>query len=171
MEISPPSNMQQQGGVKLDANGNFQMDNVSDEMKAILEDIQKKKAAASARAPSTPALPSAGMQHGHAPPPPPPGPPPPEGGEITSPEMQRLTTQKEAEMRHRSASETMDTLLLMGEKDNEINSLREKLQVHRPAFPSPPSPTIPPSPRTTPPSPRHAPRCSPPWAGCSVTVP
>ena len=33
MEISPPSNMQQQGGVKLDANGKFLMDNVSDEMK------------------------------------------------------------------------------------------------------------------------------------------
>ena len=28
MEISPPTNMQQQGGVKLGADGQFQMDNV-----------------------------------------------------------------------------------------------------------------------------------------------
>lgn len=42
--------------------------------------------------------------------------------------MQRLQTQTEAEIRHRTASETMDTLLLMGEKDNEIAQLREQLQ-------------------------------------------
>ena len=43
MEISPPTNMQQQGGVKLGADGAFQMENVPEEMRAILADIQKKQ--------------------------------------------------------------------------------------------------------------------------------
>lgn len=33
MEISPPSNMQQQGGVKIGSDGKFQMENVSEEMR------------------------------------------------------------------------------------------------------------------------------------------
>jgi len=118
MEISPPTNMQQQGGVKIGSDGKFQMDNVSEEMRAILEDIERKKQASSRGS----AAPSANL--GMPPPPPPPGAPPPS----ESAEMQRLQTQTEAEIRHRTASETMDTLLLMGEKDNEIAQLREQLQ-------------------------------------------
>ena len=98
--------------------------------RAILEEIERKKASTSAQQTSTPVGNAIlGVGHGPPPPPPPIGPPPSMGSDpMMSPEMQRLTTQKEAELRHRSASETMDTLLLMGEKDNEINSLRSLLQ-------------------------------------------
>ena len=45
MEISPPTDMQQLGGVKVSADGTFEMENVPPEMAAILADIAKKKAA------------------------------------------------------------------------------------------------------------------------------
>jgi len=124
MEISPPSNMQQQGGVKIGTDGKFQMDNVSEEMRAILEDIERKKQGAAGGASNSVTAGGLGA------PPPPPPPPPPGGGtpSIASPEMQRLAVQTEAEIRHRSASDTMDTLLLMGEKDTEIAQLRDLLQ-------------------------------------------
>ena len=84
MEISPPTNMQQQGGVKLGADGAFQMDNVPEEMRAILADIQKKKAEAEAEAKGAPGGGGGGGSRasvtitGHAPPPPPVAPPPPD---------------------------------------------------------------------------------------------
>ena len=49
MEISPPTDMQQLGGVKVSADGTFEMENVPPEMAAILADIAKKKAASSGR--------------------------------------------------------------------------------------------------------------------------
>lgn len=89
MEISPPTNMQQQGGVKLGADGEFQMENVPEEMRAILADIQKKKAEAEAKAAGggagggggggARASTNLGVM-GHAPPPPP---PPPDMGALS----------------------------------------------------------------------------------------
>ena len=83
MEISPPTNMQQQGGVKLGADGAFQMDNVPEEMRAILADIQKKKAEAEEAKGAAGGGGGGGSRAsisvaGHAPPPPPDAPPPPD---------------------------------------------------------------------------------------------
>ena len=36
MEISPPSNMQQHGGVKVGSDGKFQMDNISEDMRCVV---------------------------------------------------------------------------------------------------------------------------------------
>lgn len=136
MEISPPTNMQQQGGVKLGADGAFQMDNVPEEMRAILADIQKKKedaaraskpveddkiavggpAAAAAKPPPPPPLPGGPSQ-----PPPPMGPPPDAGAAHT-----RLVTEGQATLQHRN-SEAMDTLLLFGQKEQETRELQEKV--------------------------------------------
>ena len=45
MEISPPTDMKQTGGVKLGADGKFEMDGVPEEMRAMLAEIEKEKAA------------------------------------------------------------------------------------------------------------------------------
>jgi len=143
MEISPPSDMKKDAGVKVDANGKFQMDNVPPEMKAMLEEIERAKAAKEAA--------TSGSVNPEGQPPPPPletrlssGPPPPPGGGGAPPpppgpppenamsgtaaaHMQVLTTENEAKLATRS-SETMDTLLLMSQKDSEIMTLREQLQ-------------------------------------------
>ena len=139
MEISPPTNMQQQGGVKLGADGAFQMENVPEEMRAILADIQKKKedaarnskpvddkiavgggAAPAAPPPPPPPLP-VGVG-GSSQPPPPMGPPPDAGAAHT-----RLVTEGQATLQHRN-SEAMDTLLLFGQKEQETRELQEKME-------------------------------------------
>jgi len=152
MEISPPTNMQQQGGVKLGADGAFQMENVPEEMRAILADIQKKKAEAEAKAAG-----GAGARAdssatnlgvgGHAPPPPPPPPdtgmppsPPPNlprhsswvggaGAQETAGDaaQHRLQTENIATMQHAETSEAMDTLLLFSAKEQEVSELQEKV--------------------------------------------
>lgn len=83
MEISPPTDMQQQGGVTLGADGTFQMNNVPEEMRAILADIQKKKAEAEEAKGAAGGGGGGGSRAsisvaGHAPPPPPDAPPPPD---------------------------------------------------------------------------------------------
>jgi len=93
MEISPPSDMQVLGGVKVGADGNFEMENVPPEMKAILDEIARKKAqegysgressaALGAAGPSEipPPPPRAPMQPAAPPGPPPPLPSMPPGG-------------------------------------------------------------------------------------------
>jgi len=45
MEISPPTDTKKDGGVKLGADGKFQMDNVPPEMRAMLEEIERAKKA------------------------------------------------------------------------------------------------------------------------------
>jgi len=149
MEISPPTNMQQQGGVKLGADGAFQMENVPEEMRAILADIQKKKAEAEARQPPPPARGSVNLGvMGHAPPPPPPPPdmnplsmgpasPPPRqsswvGGAGPGPSagdaaQHRLQTENIATMQHAETSEAMDTLLLFSQKEQEVSELQAKV--------------------------------------------
>ena len=151
MEISPPTNMQQQGGVKLGADGAFQMENVPEEMRAILADIQKKKAEAEAKAAG-----GAGARAdssatnlgvgGHAPPPPPPPDtgmppsPPPNlprhsswvggaGAQETAGDaaQHRLQTENIATMQHAETSEAMDTLLLFSAKEQEVSELQEKV--------------------------------------------
>jgi type IV secretory pathway VirB10-like protein len=126
MEISAPTDARQESGVKYDpVTGKYMMDNVPPEMRAILEQIERDKAA-KAGAPSTPGRPS-----GPPPspsvggtPPPPPGPPPDMIARTAS--LQLLTTVNEAVLATRS-NETMDTLLLMSSKDAEIMQLREQL--------------------------------------------
>mmetsp|Transcript_10367 Transcript_10367/g.28601 ORF Transcript_10367/g.28601 Transcript_10367/m.28601 type:complete len:710 (+) Transcript_10367:118-2247(+) len=44
MEISPPTQMQQVGGVKVSADGTFEMANVPQEMREVLEEIARQKA-------------------------------------------------------------------------------------------------------------------------------
>ena len=126
MEISAPTDARQESGVKYDpVTGKYMMDNVPPEMRAILEQIERDKAA-KAGAPSAPGRPS-----GPPPspsvggtPPPPPGPPPDMIARTAS--LQLLTTVNEAVLATRS-NETMDTLLLMSSKDAEIMQLREQL--------------------------------------------
>jgi len=159
--------MKKDGGVKIGADGKFQMSNVTPEMQKILEDIEKAKAAREGaaissaagsstvpirigtgpappppgtRVPSTSGIPRVGSQSGSGPPPPPggggappppPGPPPDDGyeanyGADATAQMQRLQTENEAQLAAR-ASETMDTLLLIGAKDAEIEQLKESL--------------------------------------------
>jgi len=130
MEISPPSDMQVLGGVKVGADGNFEMENVPPEMKAILDEIARKKAQEgySGRE-SSAALGAAGPSE--IPPPPPrapmqpaapPGPPLPTAG--SEAEMHRLTAENLAYTKHQT-SDAMDTLVLIGEKDAEIAALSE----------------------------------------------
>ena len=149
MEISPPSNMVQQGGVKLGEDGTIQMDgSVPAEMRAMLEEIQKAKAAKGGPgAPPSPAPGGAAFARINsatsgpppsAPPPPPGGggmPPPPAGGppapvDLSDPSasaaMVRLATENEAAM-HVKGSDTMDTMLLMSAKDSEIAELKDEL--------------------------------------------
>ena len=157
MEISPPTNMQQQGGVKLGADGAFQMENVPEEMRAILADIQKKKAEAEAKGAGGGGGGGGGGARGsinlgvmgHAPPPPPPPPPdmnalsmgpaspPPRqsswvGGAGPEPSagdaaQHRLQTENIATMQHAETSEAMDTLLLFSQKEQEVSELQAKV--------------------------------------------
>jgi len=130
MEISPPTNMQQQGGVKLGADGAFQMENVPEEMRAILADIQKKKEA-EARASEAPTSATARLSlnlGAHAPPPPPPGSGslPPRESEAGA-AQHRLVTENTATMQHADTSEAMDTLVLFSQKEREVSELQQKV--------------------------------------------
>ena len=123
MEISPPTDMQHAGGVKVGKDGQFEMENVPAEMRAILEDIQKKKATEStresARGGSTAEIDVAAAAAPPKPPGPPPGPPPDDAA------TRRQSIEKNAIERHASQSGVMDTLLAMNEKDSEIARLQE----------------------------------------------
>jgi len=153
MEISPPTDMQKVGGVRVGEDGTFQMDNAPPEMKAILEEIQRQKAAgASARTsgldesssgkpppyPLTSPAPGAGRGRGQppvssGPPPlpaarPPGGPPPlPTTNDAASSEMYRLNAEQDAFYRTggANASDAMDTLVLLQQKDEEIQQLSQ----------------------------------------------
>ena len=71
MEISPPSNMKQEGGVKVGADGQIEMDgSVPPGMRAMLEKIQKAKAQRATRGNGDMSLKDA-PPHGAPPPPPP----------------------------------------------------------------------------------------------------
>jgi hypothetical protein len=144
MEISPPTNTNKDGGLKLNEDGTFSADgSVPPEMMAMLAEIQKAKAARQgsvteggkefARLDSYKAPPPSG-------PPPPPGggmPPPPSGPppaiDLSDPAdphkaaLIALSTQKEAELSAGPTSEAMDTLLLMSAKDSEISKLKDEL--------------------------------------------
>ena len=129
MEISPPSDMRQQAGVKLGADGKFQMDNVPEEMRKMLEEIERAKSAKEGASVAAIKVAASAPPPPSGPPPPTMGPPPPPGGggappppsgpppETVEAQMQRLTTENEAKLATRS-SETMDTLLLMSAKDS-----------------------------------------------------
>ena len=112
MEISPPSNMKQEGGVKVGEDGQIMMDgDVPPEMRAMLEEIQKAKAArggstaaqtppsdfvrlnSSAGGPPPPGPPP--PPGGGGMPPPPPGPPPVDVSDTSAARMQMLTTENE----------------------------------------------------------------------------
>jgi len=143
MEISPPTNMQQQSGVKVSEDGTFQMDNVPKEMRAVLADIQKmkesKKIAAcnvasrdgsslgaadedepSALACRMPCLPGASistecMLADVA--------GEPRGREMAA-RMSRLQLEHEVNLRHQSQAEAVDTMILIKQKDDDIASLQ-----------------------------------------------
>ena len=123
MEISPPTNMQQQGGVKLGVDGAFQMENVPEEMRAILADIQKKKED-EARASGQTDHRASVVLGGHAPPPPPPPPLESRASEAGA-AQHRLVTENEATMRRGNSD--MDTLVLFSQKEQEVAELQEKV--------------------------------------------
>ena len=149
MEISPPTDMKKGAGVKLGADGKFELDGeMPDEMRQMLEEIEKQKAAKAASGGNLgapPKLPdmvgmasnsSGGVPRPPDAPPPPPGAPPPPPPDVSDAsadmagaeaKMHRLSVEHEAKMRSRGQSEVMDTLLLMSTKDAEIESLKQEL--------------------------------------------
>jgi len=147
MEISPPTDMQQLGGVKVSADGTFEMENVPPEMAAILADIAKKKAASSGRsgaadaaAPPLPAVAEASVTVSTSAPPPPPPPPlvaveaetasssETPRTESREAEMTRLATEAGAYYRQGGEqNEALETLALLREKDDLIAKLQEKI--------------------------------------------
>ncbi|EOD18265.1 hypothetical protein EMIHUDRAFT_461387 [Emiliania huxleyi CCMP1516] len=129
MEISPPTDMQQLGGVKVSADGTFEMENVPPEMAAILADIAKKKAASSGRsgaadaaAPPLPAVAEASVtaetaSSSETP-----------RTESREAEMTRLATEAGAYYRQGGEqNEALETLALLREKDDLIAKLQEKI--------------------------------------------
>jgi len=50
LEISPPTATQKHGGISVGDDGKFVMDNIPEEMRAVLEEIEKKKSAREAKA-------------------------------------------------------------------------------------------------------------------------
>jgi serine/threonine protein kinase len=129
MEISPPTDMKKGAGVKLGADGKFELDgDMPEEMRKMLEEIEKQKAAKAAGGAATSSAPQfVRMASSDVPPPPPNVPPPPPGGGGAPPppsgpppdvsddahaglqaQMSRLTTEQEASIRAQGTE--MDTL-------------------------------------------------------------
>ena len=148
MEISPPSNMKQEGGVRVGADGQIEMDgSVPPEMRALLEEIQKAKAqrAGSGGSPAGVTTKKEFVNLSTGGTPPPPGPPPAPGGggmppppagpppvDLSDPNnaaMVQLTTENEAALHTTTKSEAMETMLLMSAKDSEIQQLKKDLEV------------------------------------------
>ena len=123
-DIGDPTDVKQTAGAKLNADGTFNMDNVPEEMKAILADIEAKKAKAaggggrvSVQVPAGAPPPPPGA------PPPPPGPPPDAGMDEAAAARRAQRTETNA-MKHRDSA-AMDTMLLINEKDEEISKLQQ----------------------------------------------
>lgn len=145
MEISPPSNMKQEGGVRVGADGQIEMDgSVPPEMRALLEEIQKAKAQRAGGSSCATAkkefvnLNTDGTKPPQGPPPapggggmppPPAGPPPVDLSDPNNAAMVQLTTENEAALHTTTESEAMETMLLMSAKDSEIQQLKKDLEV------------------------------------------
>ena len=106
------------------------MDNVPEEMKAILADIEAKKAKAAGGGGRV----SVQVPAGAPPPPPgappPPGPPPDAGMDEAAAARRAQRTETNA-MKHRDSA-AMDTMLLINEKDEEISKLQQARDIRAP---------------------------------------
>ena len=107
---------------------------VPEEMKAILADIEAKKAKAaggggrvSVQVPAGAPPPPPGA------PPPPPGPPPDAGMDEAAAARRAQRTETNA-MKHRDSA-AMDTMLLINEKDEEISKLQQARDIRAPFGP------------------------------------